>query len=71
MCSAPNVYMFVYILIGTYMVPLMHSEYAAILTEATKTQTDYCRIPDSYLAPILIYMQHILVFVIHTRYTTV
>ena len=24
MCSAPNVYMFVYILIGTHMVPLTH-----------------------------------------------
>ena len=28
MCSAPNVYMFVYILIGTHMVPLMENIYA-------------------------------------------
>ena len=26
MCSAPNIYMFVYILIGTHMVPLSHSD---------------------------------------------
>ena len=28
MCSTPNVYMFVYILIGTYMVPLIRASNA-------------------------------------------
>ena len=29
MCSAPNVYMFVYILIGTHMVPLIRGRSAS------------------------------------------
>ena len=31
MCSAPNVYIFVYILIGTHMVPLNHQELAYLM----------------------------------------
>ena len=31
MCSAPNVYMFVYILIGTHMVPLKLTDTAKVL----------------------------------------
>ena len=35
MCSAPNVYMFVYILIGTHMVPLMF-----LLLKGSKSKKD-------------------------------
>ena len=31
MCSAPNVYMFVYMLIGTHMVPLSHVSLITLL----------------------------------------
>ena len=33
MCSAPNVYMFVYILIGAHMVPLNFKRLTLIATE--------------------------------------
>ena len=48
MCSAPNVYMFVYILIGTHMVPLIATAtYGETSAEMVETVTDPKTIPST------------------------